>query len=206
MPFANYTELQAAIADYLARPDLTGQIKDFVRLAEAKLQRVLLSTENELIALGSTDDQGRLTLPSDLRQIRAVKAGSGSLARVLNATSAADYYQLTREPSGSTVRGYMISAKTLYLIPASGPVDVTIVYNQGLTPLSEGFQSNWLLEGHPDVYLYGALAEAEPFIRNDERIALWKGLLRAAVDEVNTADANMRFATSRVTLAPGLVA
>ena len=39
MPLSNYTELQASIADTLNRDDLTNQIPDFIRLAEAQLGR-----------------------------------------------------------------------------------------------------------------------------------------------------------------------
>lgn len=39
MPFGNYTELQAAVANELERDDLTSGIVDFVRLAEARIRR-----------------------------------------------------------------------------------------------------------------------------------------------------------------------
>ena len=37
MPFANYTELQAAVADWLNRTDLSSRIVDFIALAESKM-------------------------------------------------------------------------------------------------------------------------------------------------------------------------
>jgi hypothetical protein len=40
MAINNYTELVAAIAEWLARDDLTARIPDFVTLAEAKINRV----------------------------------------------------------------------------------------------------------------------------------------------------------------------
>ena len=39
--FTDYTTLQATIADYLARSDLTTQIPEFIRLAEDRLLRDL---------------------------------------------------------------------------------------------------------------------------------------------------------------------
>ena len=32
---------------------------------------------------------------------------------------------------------------------------------------------NWLMTNAPDIYLYGSMLEAEPFIMNDERVQLW---------------------------------
>jgi hypothetical protein len=34
--------------------------------------------------------------------------------------------------------------------------------------------TNWLLTSHPDVVLYGALCEAEPYVMNDERLPMWQ--------------------------------
>ena len=41
MSFTSYSDLQTAIAGYLARTDLTTQIPDFIRLAETRLRRDL---------------------------------------------------------------------------------------------------------------------------------------------------------------------
>ena len=40
-----------------------------------------------------------------------------------------------------------------------------------------------MLTENPDIYLYGALLEAEPFIMNDERVPLWmQGFSQAVAD------------------------
>ena len=41
MSFTSYSDLQDAIAGYLARSDLTTQIPDFIRLCEVRLRRDL---------------------------------------------------------------------------------------------------------------------------------------------------------------------
>ena len=47
MTISNYTELKAAIADYLNRSDLTSQIVDFITLAESDINNVSRLTEQE---------------------------------------------------------------------------------------------------------------------------------------------------------------
>jgi hypothetical protein len=42
-----------------------------------------------------------------------------------------------------------------------------------------------LLKNHPDLYLYGALLAAEPYIGNDERTQLWNAKYQEAVERVN---------------------
>lgn len=41
MALTTYSDLQSAVASYLARSDLTSQIPDFIRLAEIRLRREL---------------------------------------------------------------------------------------------------------------------------------------------------------------------
>ena len=42
---------------------------------------------------------------------------------------------------------------------------------------------NWLITNAPDIYLYGSMLEAEPFIMNDERIQVWaQGFEKGVVD------------------------
>jgi len=41
--------------------------------------------------------------------------------------------------------------------------------------------SNWLLAAHPDIYLFGTLVEAEPYLKNDERMPMWTSRLDKAL-------------------------
>jgi len=63
---------------------------------------------------------------------------------------------------------------------------VEMIYYAKVTTLSSTNQSNGILTECPDLYLYGALLEAETFLDNDERLPTW----RAAFD-TGLADANM---------------
>ena len=51
---------------------------------------------------------------------------------------------------------------------------VRITYYRRIPALTELAPNNWLATNHPDLYLYGALANAEAFLKNDPRIGLWK--------------------------------
>jgi hypothetical protein len=44
--------------------------------------------------------------------------------------------------------------------------------------------TNWLLTQHPDLYLYAALVESAPYLKDDERIALWRAELDRRIAEV----------------------
>jgi hypothetical protein len=43
--------------------------------------------------------------------------------------------------------------------------------------------ANWMILNSPDLLVYGALVEAEAFIKNDSRVALWKQLYGEALKD-----------------------
>ena len=64
--FTDYTTLQATIADYLARSDLTTQIPEFIRLAEDRLLRDLRIRQMIKVATADTTaGDATVSLPSD---------------------------------------------------------------------------------------------------------------------------------------------
>jgi hypothetical protein len=70
-------------------------------------------------------------------------------------------------------------------------------------PLSDAQPTNWLLQEHPDAYLYGTLANAEAFIGHDERIQLWLAAREAAFASIEQADRKARWA-GPLTIVPDL--
>jgi hypothetical protein len=70
---------------------------------------------------------------------------------------------------------YHIQGRSLVLAPPPASAsNLTLTYWQRIPALGSTMPTNWLLEQHPDVYLYGSLIQAEAYIANDERIGLWK--------------------------------
>ena len=54
--------------------------------------------------------------------------------------------------------------------------------------LDDTIQTNWLTEYAPQLLLYGALLEATPFLKNDERIATWQQYYDRAAAMLNGED------------------
>ncbi len=64
MALTNYTELQASIADFLNRSDLTSVIPDFITMAEADMNRTLRIKEMSVRTRAPLNSQ-YLKLPVD---------------------------------------------------------------------------------------------------------------------------------------------
>jgi hypothetical protein len=63
-----------------------------------------------------------------------------------------------------------------------------IVYYELPPLLDDTIQTNWLTEYAPQLLLYGALLEATPFLKNDERIATWQSYYDRAAAMLNGED------------------
>jgi hypothetical protein len=63
-----------------------------------------------------------------------------------------------------------------------------LTYYAKLSKLSTSVATNWLLTQAPDVYLYGALLQASPYLKDDARITVWASLYQRGLDELQIAD------------------
>ena len=72
------------------------------------------------------------------------------------------------------------------LIPAPGAnIDIEMIYYGKITPLSSEVATNWLLTKAPDVYLYGSLMHAQPFLMDDQRMPVFAALYNSRVEALN---------------------
>ena len=80
MAITTYTELKSAVANHLARTDLTSVIPDFISLAEARLSRELETRDQEKRATATmTSGDEYIALPTDLREVREVKVNQNPI-------------------------------------------------------------------------------------------------------------------------------
>lgn len=63
-----------------------------------------------------------------------------------------------------------------------------IIYYQQPPLLELANQTNWLTDYAPNALLYRTLLEAEPFLKNDQRMNTWRQLYEEAVEAINLED------------------
>lgn len=71
--------------------------------------------------------------------------------------------------------------------PASAQT-LEILYYEQPRFLDDEYQDNWLTEYAPDLLLYGTLLEAQPFLKNDQRIATWQAMFDRAAQALSGED------------------
>jgi hypothetical protein len=187
MALDTYAALQTAIADYLARSDLTSYIPDFITLNESRLNKQLRTRRQETSVTITIDAQTE-TLPTDFLEARTFVL-STSPATVLEFMAPTDLETTYANGAAGKPLNFAIIGDHFKFGPSPDTTySGSLLYYAKIPALSVSNTTNWLLTNYPDLYLYGSLLEASPFVQNDERIQIWMGLYDRAVAGLSQAD------------------
>ena len=196
MSISTFSELKTAIANFLARDDLTAQLPNFIQLAEARMSRELETRSQEKRSTATlTSGDEYIALPTDLREVRQVKLNTDPITVLTYYSPVA----LDQEyPSNGTgrPRGFSIVGSELKLrpIPDSG-YTAEIIYIGGLTALSDSNTTNNVLTRSPDAYLYGSLAEAYAYLLDETRAAQYMQRFTMALEEIKVDEQRAHYGT-----------
>lgn len=189
-----YASLITAVTEYLARDQdttLIARIPTFIQLAEAKFNRELFVRQMETRATttvdtGSTEPEF-ISLPTDFQSMRRVRLSSVTGKPHLDFKSGTqlDEYRssianVTGQPQFFTIFGTEIE-----LCPTPDSAYTIEMVYRSTVPTLATTDPNWLLLLAPDLYLYGALLESAPYIKEDARIQTWGLGFSTALDGVN---------------------
>lgn len=210
MSLATNTDLQAAIADWLNRvgaPELTARTPDFITLFESQFNKLDIRHHKALKRSTATMEDEYTALPGDfveMQRLRVTVDGQSPQAtlRYLTPEEFEDqelirsYGNVGQFPAFYTVVGVELQIKPF---TPSATTELELLYWAKLDPLATN-ETNWLLLEAPECYLFGALCEAIPFIRDDERLPMWTDKRDGAVGRLR--EAAERFRHTAGTLKP----
>lgn len=174
MAITNYSTLQAAIASWFNRTDLPTT--DLIQAAEATLNKVIRSRymiASSTVSVSALSDRG--ALPTDL--IDVVYLRSSTAATEVLVKRSADWIaeqQRLRLSTPATPLYYNVLGTSLLVCPVPASAKTyTLSYYQEIPTLSNSNPTNWLLQHHPDLYLYTALMHASVNMVEDQRVDLF---------------------------------
>ena len=178
----NYATLQSTIADYLNRADLTSQIQTFIQFVEADLNTRLRNREMIVNATATSDGQFVALPPDWLEAINMMIVGGQSPLRYITPDEADT---IIKAQTYTSTRFYSMTTGVIELVPpAVDDITIDMVYYGKIPALSDANTTNWLLTKAPDVYLYGALTHAAPFLMDDQRMAVFSQIYLARVQSL----------------------
>jgi hypothetical protein len=195
MSYTNYSDLQASIAGYLGRSDLTTQIPDFIRFAEIRLGRELRTRLMLNSATAPTiANDAKVALPTDFLEIRDLFI-QGNPRRPLSYMSPSAFSREAKADVIGLPVFYTLLASEFQFAPVPDAIyTLEVLYYAKPTFLSTANTSNVFLANYPDALLYGSLIEAEPYLINDARSQLWSTLYDRAIKNITEANESSEFA------------
>ncbi len=189
MAFTTYTELKSSVADYLARSDLTTQIPDFITLAENRLRRDLRTRFMlQVVTANTTSGDKTVSLPSDFLAMRGIHLQTTPITTVEYLSNPSFFSNARATESGVPTKYTVLASEFQFAPIPDGTYTLNMLYYAAPPYLSSSVSSNVFLANCPDLLLYAALGEAEPYLMNDARLQTWSAMYDRGVSSLSASD------------------
>jgi len=197
MALASYDDLVGSIIKWSHRKDILDLIPDFIALAEYEMfnnaQTQLRIRETETVSTASADAR-YLALPPNFEKPRSVQleTGNGYCDVVFQAPE-----QLIRQITNGQPRFFTVVGTELEFdrVPDSA-YTIQIQYYKKPDPLTEANQTNSLMLGYPNIYLYGVLHQLFLWSEDTEDAIKYAGKFQDAIKGANKSDKKARYGPS----------
>ena len=204
----DYASLQSELQSWLwNRSDVVARIPTFIQLAEAQMNRRLAS-RLKIARIDVTIAGETLPVPADFAGAVSVALETDPISELAFVTP--DGLALrsngVSNPSGNP-DSYSVVGSALQFFPIpSAPVAAKLIYRQRIPALSNTNPANWVLSFHPDAYLYGALMQSAPWLRNDDRLPMWQQAFAQILSDIQDNSDTIESAAANLTPQTGVPA
>lgn len=187
------SELQALVASYMHRTDLTAEIPDFIELARTRINRDMRVREN-IIEATETPTLNPRPLPDDFLEMRDIYWNPSSTRRSLTLvgrkqldanTQALD---ATQSPNFYSIDGIQIETQ-----PGGISLEFSLIYYAAVAELVADADTNLLMSVYPMTWLYASLIEGHTFTQD---LTLVAEALTNYTSELTQANAQAKAAES----------
>jgi len=204
MPAAsmNYTELVSQVKAYCERPNdaaLATQIPFLILLAENKLAAAFKSLGvQQVVNAALVSGANTIAKPAYWRNSLSFRIQRPTTEKRVPILLRS--YEFCREfaPVATALgepRYYSdYNYENFFIAPT--PDDnypFELIYFPRLTPLSAAAQVNWFTDNAPQLLIYACMVEAQTWLKNFDKVAVWQGLYTTALGELGAED-NARLA------------
>ena len=185
MAISNFSDLKAAIGNWLARSDLSIYLEDIILLGEQRLRRDLRIRETEA-DLSVTLSSGTATIPTDFAELKWASL-DGSPTYPLEQK---DSEWITRRfplRSSSGIPQFIAVDGTEFIFGQFPAADYDLIgkYWKEPTLLSDSNTTNEWITATSDALLMACLAESAPFLKEDQRVQIWESKYMQIKDGYN---------------------
>jgi hypothetical protein len=192
----SYSSFKTFLITFLWRDGdtvLIANLDSLIAMANAELNRIF-KVEDRAVTVPLIATSTILPLPADFREMRNLsKDGVGPMTNL-------SPLQFAREDAANGSRQTLmvftlanggIKLSGGYSVEAPG--DFTLTYYANI-PDFKTTDESWMADLYLDVYAYCALKHAAPFLREDDRLMVWDGLYKAALQSALDENAQRKYA------------
>lgn len=184
MSITTHAELKTAVSNWLKRSDLSSYLDDLVMAGEKWIMRKVRATEMETALSTSISGSGTATAPSGFLGFKYSYIDGSPTRKLVTRTPAQIFERFPNRSSDSKPEWIGYDAGSFIFGPfPDSTYTVKGTYYKRHGPLSSGVYD--LFTNNPDLFLFAALAESEPFLKNDKRVALWMSKRDAIAKDIN---------------------
>lgn len=186
MAFADFIDLQTAVVEHVRNPSIADVFPRLVKLAEVTFNRRLRCRE-QITTATLTITSGSAALPSDY----------AALLGVFDAAGVEFIQQPVQSLQEAQTRGYYALSGSNII--AKNDEVLSLIYYAKVPTITDSLtDTNWLLQKHPGVYLYGVGLEAAKYLRDADTAQATMPFLDMEIDAANGQDAQERYGRVRV--------
>ena len=170
-----YDSLTSSIQQYLERKDkaVVDAIPTFITLAEFEIaEQVKTLGQLQLVTSAMTVDNPVLQKPARWRKTVSMNVTVNGEKRPVFLRKYEYLKNYWPDSTQTDVPEFYADTDWDHWYLAPTPADdypFEVLYYERIAPLSETNQTNWLTQNAPNAMLFGALLQAMPFLKNDQR-------------------------------------
>ena len=191
MSLSSYSDLLRAITNWTHRSDLSSYNADFISLGESRINSELRVRAMET-TVASTISAGVIQVPSGYIEMKDLNITSITPYKSLQRKTVNWIYDQypTRASQGTPLFFAREGSNFIFGPFPDSEYTLTLLYYARLPALSSSVST--LFTNYPGLYLFAALAETAPFLKDDKRVPLWEAkyqeLKHRAQDEDDDED------------------
>jgi len=181
---SDYTSLQTDLLSWMERDDMTAQVSLFIRLGERRIYREIRIDSMES-ALSVTLAAGVATIPADYLELKQAYI-DGNPVQPLQVKTSEFIFNTYPNRTADSKPSYIATDAGSFIFGPYPDSDYVLkgTYYKRLTVLSSTNTTNYFTGDGGDLLFWASLAEAETFLKNDERINLWEARYQMAKKEI----------------------
>jgi len=207
----NYAAFKSYVARFVWRDGdavFEADLDNMINMAHARLnrdlriQRMSVTASADLVA-------DTLSLPSDYLEMRTITSNSPPAPMQYVSPYERERVKLANATTFQPI--YTIAGEAIFFVGPMSAADnpartVTMTYYAKI-PDFAATDSSWLADDYLDLYTYAVLRHTPAYLKDDERVVLWKNEYEETLASVVNAEVNRRYAGSPLRpVMPGVVA